>query len=123
MSDSVLNAWGEAGVFTDDVQRIEAEFATGKIGGVLYSSPNNPTWVCFKEPELEGIGQLCSKYNVIAIEDIFKARTGVETSERLIKEVTFATPKTLHIFVGGEHTDASPLRLRVHFVDRDGTSR
>lgn len=28
MSDSVLNAWGEAGVFTDDVQKIEAEFAT-----------------------------------------------------------------------------------------------
>lgn len=28
MSDSVLNAWQDAGVFTDDVQRIEAEFAT-----------------------------------------------------------------------------------------------
>ena len=28
MTDSVLNAWQAAGVFTDDVQRIEAEFAT-----------------------------------------------------------------------------------------------
>lgn len=28
MSDSVLNAWQEAGVFTEEVQRIEAEFAT-----------------------------------------------------------------------------------------------
>jgi hypothetical protein len=28
MTDSVLNAWQEAGVFTNDVQRIEAEFAT-----------------------------------------------------------------------------------------------
>jgi aspartate/methionine/tyrosine aminotransferase len=49
---------------------IEAEFATGKVGGLLYSSPNNPTWVCLKEPELEGIGKLCTKYNVIAIEDL-----------------------------------------------------
>lgn len=49
---------------------IEAEFATGKVGGLLYSSPNNPTWVCLKEQELEGIGKLCTKYNVIAIEDL-----------------------------------------------------
>jgi len=36
--------------------------------------------------------------NVRAIEDIFKARRGVDSSERLIKEVTFSTPMTLHIF-------------------------
>ncbi len=52
------------------VDAIEAEFATGKVGGILYSSPNNPTWVCFKESELEGIGKLCTKYGVIAIEDL-----------------------------------------------------
>ncbi len=28
MSDSVLNAWQDGGVFTEDVQRIEAEFAS-----------------------------------------------------------------------------------------------
>jgi len=49
---------------------MEEEFATGRIGGLIYSSPNNPTWVCFKDSELEGIGRLCTKYSVIAIEDL-----------------------------------------------------
>lgn len=43
--------------------------------------------------------------NVIAIEDIFKRRAGVDGSERLINEVTFTTPRTLHIF---ERLSSSP---------------
>jgi aspartate/methionine/tyrosine aminotransferase len=49
---------------------LEEKLATGTIGALLYSSPNNPTWVCFQESELEGIGKLCTKYDVIAIEDL-----------------------------------------------------
>jgi aspartate/methionine/tyrosine aminotransferase len=49
---------------------VEAEFATGRVGGILYNTPNNPTWVCFQESELEGLGKLCTRYNVIAIEDL-----------------------------------------------------
>jgi len=52
------------------IDALEARFAKGHVGGLLYSSPNNPTWVCFKREELEGIGKLCSKYGVIAIEDL-----------------------------------------------------
>ena len=51
------------------IDKIEEIFSTGKIGGVLWSSPNNPTWVCLKESELEGIGNLLTKYDVIGIED------------------------------------------------------
>ncbi len=54
----------------DLLKAIEAEFATGRVGGVLYSNPNNPTWVCFKETELKGLGDLCTKYGVLAIEDL-----------------------------------------------------
>lgn len=36
--------------------------------------------------------------NVIAIENFFKARGGIESNERLIGEVMFTTPRTLHIF-------------------------
>jgi len=51
------------------IDKIEEIFSTNKIGGLLWSSPNNPTWVCLKESELEGIGNLLTKYDVFGIED------------------------------------------------------
>ncbi len=45
-------------------------FDTGEISSVLYSNPNNPTWVCLTEQELEIIGTLCKEYKVIPIEDL-----------------------------------------------------
>lgn len=36
---------------------------------MLWSSPNNPAWVCLKEEELEGIGKLLTRYDVLGIED------------------------------------------------------
>jgi aspartate/methionine/tyrosine aminotransferase len=52
------------------IAALEEKFATGRVCGIMYSNPNNPTWICLKEQELEGIGELCSKYRVIAIEDL-----------------------------------------------------
>ena len=52
------------------LRKIEDNFSTGRIGGILWSNPNNPTWVCLKEKELEGIGKLATKYDVICIEDV-----------------------------------------------------
>ena len=51
------------------VAAIDQVFQQGTIAGILWSSPNNPTWRVFSERELEGIGKLCTNYNVIAIED------------------------------------------------------
>ena len=51
------------------LNKIEKIFSTGEIGGLLWSSPNNPAWVCLKEEELEGIGRLLTKYDVIGMED------------------------------------------------------
>jgi aspartate/methionine/tyrosine aminotransferase len=42
----------------------------GNISCMLYSNPNNPSWICFTDKELRIIGDLCSKYDVIAIEDL-----------------------------------------------------
>ncbi len=50
--------------------KIESYFATGKISSILYSNPNNPTWMCLTEKELEIIGELSRKYDVIIIEDL-----------------------------------------------------
>ncbi len=52
------------------LKKLEELFSTGKIGGILWSNPNNPTWVCLTEEELEGIGKLATEYDVICIEDV-----------------------------------------------------
>jgi aspartate/methionine/tyrosine aminotransferase len=50
--------------------KLESFFKTGKISSVLYSNPNNPTWMCLTDEELSIIGELSRKYDVIVIEDL-----------------------------------------------------
>lgn len=50
--------------------KLENCFRRGDICAVLYSSPNNPTWMCLNEEELEIIGRLATKYDVVVIEDM-----------------------------------------------------
>ncbi|MEI6889328.1 MAG: aminotransferase class I/II-fold pyridoxal phosphate-dependent enzyme [Bacteroidales bacterium] len=50
--------------------KLESYFAEGNINSVLYSNPNNPSWICFTDKELRIIGELATKYNVIIIEDL-----------------------------------------------------
>ena len=42
----------------------------GNICSIVYSNPNNPSWVCFDEEELKGIGALATQYDVIVLEDL-----------------------------------------------------
>lgn len=51
-------------------EKLESILSKGNISCMLYSNPNNPSWICFTEKELKIIGDLCSKYDVIAIEDL-----------------------------------------------------
>ena len=50
--------------------QLESYFQQGNICAVLYSSPNNPSWMCLNEQELQIIGELATKYDVIVIEDL-----------------------------------------------------
>ncbi|MCX6278479.1 MAG: pyridoxal phosphate-dependent aminotransferase [Bacteroidetes bacterium] len=50
--------------------KLESYFAKGNIHSVLYSNPNNPSWICFTDKELRIIGELATKYDVIIIEDL-----------------------------------------------------
>ncbi len=50
--------------------KLESFLKTGKVSSVLYSNPNNPTWMCLNEEELKIIGDLSVKYSVIVIEDL-----------------------------------------------------
>jgi aspartate/methionine/tyrosine aminotransferase len=51
-------------------EKLESHLKSGRIAGLLYSNPNNPAWICFTERELKIIGELATKYNVIALEDL-----------------------------------------------------
>ena len=50
--------------------KLESYLKKGKISSVLYSNPNNPTWMCLNEEELAIIGDLSAKYDIIVIEDL-----------------------------------------------------
>ncbi len=50
--------------------KLESFLADGTICSICYSSPNNPSWICFSEVELQIIGELATKYDVIVVEDL-----------------------------------------------------
>jgi aspartate/methionine/tyrosine aminotransferase len=52
------------------VKAVEDLAKRDEICGILWSSPNNPSWIVLKESELEGLGRVCDEYDLTAIEDL-----------------------------------------------------
>lgn len=50
--------------------KIESYLAKGNICAVIYSNPNNPSWICLTEEELRTIGELATQYDTVVIEDL-----------------------------------------------------
>jgi aspartate/methionine/tyrosine aminotransferase len=50
--------------------KLESYLKDGNISTILYSNPNNPSWICFSENELAIIGELATEYDVIILEDL-----------------------------------------------------
>lgn len=50
--------------------KLESYLKKGDISSILYSNPNNPSWICFTDKELRIIAELANKYNVIILEDL-----------------------------------------------------
>ena len=50
--------------------KLESYLKKGTVSSILYSNPNNPSWICFTEKELQIIGELATKYDAIVIEDL-----------------------------------------------------
>ena len=42
----------------------------GNICAIVYSNPNNPSWICLSEAELKDIGELATQYDAIVMEDL-----------------------------------------------------
>lgn len=50
--------------------KLEEYLSNGNINSIVYSNPNNPSWICFNNEELRVIGELANKYDVIVMEDL-----------------------------------------------------
>ncbi len=51
-------------------EKVESYLNQGNISAIIYSNPNNPSWICLKEEELKIIGTLATRYDVIVLEDL-----------------------------------------------------
>ena len=50
--------------------KLESYLEKGNICAILYSNPNNPSWVCLTEEELSAIGRLANEHDVVVLEDL-----------------------------------------------------
>lgn len=50
--------------------KLEELLSKGNVTGMLFSNPNNPAWINLTEEELEIIGRMATKHDVIVIEDV-----------------------------------------------------
>lgn len=50
--------------------KLEEYLSVGNICAIVYSNPNNPSWICLNEYELETIGTLATKYDAVVMEDL-----------------------------------------------------
>jgi len=64
-------------------EKLESYFSKGNIHSIIYSNPNNPTWVCLTNEELKIIAELADKYDVIVMEDL--AYFGMDFRKGILK--------------------------------------
>ncbi len=51
-------------------EKLDSYLKHGDIAAIVYSNPNNPSWICLEEEELAIIGELATQYDVIVLEDM-----------------------------------------------------
>lgn len=50
--------------------KLESYLINGNICAIVYSNPNNPSWICMTDDELRTIGSLATEYDCIIMEDL-----------------------------------------------------
>ena len=50
--------------------KMEEEIEKGQYSSILYSNPNNPSWICLNDDELKIIGEISMKYDLTIVEDL-----------------------------------------------------
>lgn len=73
--------------------KLEEMMAGGNVTALIYSNPNNPAWTNLTEEELEIIGRMATKHDVIVLEDLaylgmdFRQDFGVPDCEPFVPTV------------------------------------
>ncbi len=50
--------------------KLESILSKGNVTGLIYSNPNNPAWTNLTDQELEIMGRMATKYDIIVMEDL-----------------------------------------------------
>lgn len=50
--------------------KLDSALSDGKVAALLYSNPNNPSWICFTQDELATIATVAKRHDVVVIEDL-----------------------------------------------------
>lgn len=50
--------------------KLEELLSEGDIAAIIYSNPNNPAWICLEEDELEVIGRMATRHDIVVMEDL-----------------------------------------------------
>lgn len=50
--------------------KLEDELKDNDVAAIIYSNPNNPAWISLEEEELQIIGDLATKHDVVVMEDL-----------------------------------------------------
>lgn len=50
--------------------KVEDLLKQGNISAMLFANPNNPSWMCLTDNEIQGLANLADKYDVLIIEDL-----------------------------------------------------
>ncbi len=51
-------------------EKLKSYMKKGNIAGIVYSNPNNPSWICFTDNELQTIAKLATECDAVVIEDL-----------------------------------------------------
>ncbi|MCQ2606670.1 MAG: pyridoxal phosphate-dependent aminotransferase [Bacteroidales bacterium] len=51
-------------------EKLESYCSKGDVATIVYSSPNNPSWICFTDTELRIIADIVNKYDIVVVEDL-----------------------------------------------------
>ena len=51
-------------------EKLNEMTADGKVSSILYSNPNNPSWICFTDEELRIIAEVANEKEIVVIEDL-----------------------------------------------------
>lgn len=100
-------------------EKLESILKKGNVTGMIYSNPNNPAWTNLTEEELEIIGRLATKYDVIILEDLaylgmdFRKNAGIPGEPPYVSSIANYTDNYILMLSGSKIFSYAGQRIAV----------